>query len=232
MLNDFLARLDNDPTAPQDFVWPSFEPRALTAVEQQIRGALLGNSPSREARFQRALQLADLVANSPLAQYLDRRDSRRTYDRQSVEQRVGVAGTLVQYFGARPTYPKLNFITADNTPEILDLGLEITATGTLVVIGEAGGRAEYSLTYNVATSMTDPVQLPGGAITFTGVAPAEGDQWVMNYRAPGTSWLNKALQGFRTIDPRSIVTGELEPWLRSPIELDRLAATVVALTGP
>lgn len=230
MINQFLATLDNNATPPDMFLWPSFTPRVISGDEKSVRDAIIGANLSRQQLFSRVLQLASLVAQSPLAPYITALDPRLTYNESSVRNRFGVSGTAVVYTGSRGTPPTVSLVLSPTTPDVVTYGITVTSSTTATVTDDNGG--SVSRTFAYSGGMAGPISSPNGAASFimTGVAPTTADSWAIGYQKPGASWVEQALARMGSAPCKSVLTPDLLTWFtRSEIQLDKLAAVITGL---
>ncbi len=230
MINHVLATLDNDPTQPDDFIWPTFTARTISPAEQSVRSAVIGLNLSRENNFARCLQLANLLAESPLVSYLTAADPRITYTKESIQNRLGISGTIVMYTGTSLTPPKLSLVLTASTPDVASY--QITCSdGTHALVQDDLGRS-LSNTFTFSGGQSSQISAPSQSayMMLTGAAPAAGDRWLASYQKPGSSWVQQALTRLARVNPKSIMSPTLQSWYeRSPVGLDKLAAVVAAL---
>lgn len=229
MINHVLARLDNDLTPPGGIVWPTFTPRTFNDREAVVRVALIGANLGREQRFLRCLQLVSLVEESPLAPRLHRLDPRVTYDRAFVRDRLAPSGTVVQYTGTNLTPSALSLTVNEWTPEMASWLVSIT--GTNATVTDDLGNIEVTA-FSFAGGITSDIDLPreAGRINLYGATPATGDSWEVSWKQAGASWLQAALIRMANVDVAALYDDELRRLARrSPVPLDRLAATVLAI---
>lgn len=230
MINQFLATLDNNATPPDMFLWPSFTPRVISGDEKTVRDALIGANLSRQQLFSRALQLASLVAQSPLAPYITAADPRLTYDESSARARFGVSGTAVIYTGSRPSPPTINLVLSPTTPDVVTYNVVITSSTAATVTDDTGGNVSRTFAYS--GNMAGPISSLNGAASFimTGVAPTTADSWAIGYQKPGASWVEQALVRMDNAPCKAVLTPDLLAWFtRSEIKLDKLAAVIAGL---
>jgi hypothetical protein len=230
MINDFLATLDNIAAAPAGIIWPSFTPRVITDIEATVRAAIIGVNLSREQNISRCLQLADLVAQSPLASYLTARDPRITYSRAAIQSRFAVSGPVVIYTGSQVSPAVISFQALPTTPDIDSWVLQPLNSSTLNILDDRGTSTSASVAFS--GGLSNPIALPngGGQIQLVGTAIAINDSWQLSYRAPGATWVSQALLRMSSIEPRSLMIPDVATWYnQSLLQLDKLAAIVVAL---
>ncbi len=230
MINHFLATLDNNPTAPSNFIWPTFTARRLTDVESSARGALIGVALSREQNFFRCLQLVNLVQESPLVGYVTAEDSRLTYTKQSIRDRFALSGVVVQDTSISPSAATLTMIVQPGTPDIISWTLTMTDSTTCVVTDDSGNSVTQTVTFSSGTS--NLFDAPGGlaSFRFTVAAPGAGKSWNVSYQQAGSSWIQHALTRMDQVEPTALLTPELLTWYTgAPTKLDKLATLITAL---
>jgi hypothetical protein len=229
MFNQFLATLDNNPSAPANFCWPVFTARTISAAEAYVRASVLG-SGSRETLFLRGLQLTDLVAESPLAPYITQADQRLTYNKQTIRKIFRNSGIVVQDTTSGGSPATLSVILQPSAPESGSWDLLMTDSTHLQVTDDQGNTNTTVIVFSGGIS--NVVNAPGGnmSFVFNNAAPTSGNTWDVSYQAPGFSWVSRALVQSQTIEPQAIMTPDVLNWyLSAPTALDRLAAIVTAL---
>jgi hypothetical protein len=230
VINHVLATLDNDPTIPDDIIWPDFTARSIEADEASIRSAIIGVNLSRENRIARCLQLVNLLAESPLVSYLTSVDPRITYTKESIQNRLGVSGTVVMYTGTAITPPRLNLVLTASTPDIASYAV-ICTDGTHATIQDDLG-ASLASTFTFSGGQSSQISAPNQSayVILSGATPAAGDRWSVSYQKPGASWVQQAMVRLARVNPKPIMSHTLQVWYdRSPVGLDKLAAVVAAL---
>lgn len=229
MLNDFLARLDNDPTAPVDFVWPSFSAVNRTGSKAIVAGLLLPSTFAREWRFRRAVRLMLLVGASALSDRLTAQDSRLAWTPEQLRARVQSSATKATYtgsavLGTAPTIqrPSVWFGYTSTTVQMV--------SASSVVITPAGGTPS-TVTLAFTGGMSQPLVLDDRGLTCT--VPAT---WTV-----GTAWLISGwsepdwLPTLDSLLRAAVAVEEMPSDLRtifttSTDAIDRIAAVVVWLT--
>ncbi len=229
MINDLLARLDNNPEAPYGWIWPSFTPKVFTPYEISVRNALIGTATSRELFFDRCLELVGVVLGTPLSGYVTARDPRVTYSLETIRNHFAVAGLVVSQTNIVGTMPRLNMVVTPDTPATNTWRVELLTPTSALATGMDG--TSQQTTFSFSGGISTAIQLPGdaGHVLLTGGTPAAGQRWQLSYRQAGYSWLPEALAGMQDVDVAGLLNDELRPWLNSPVQLDRLCAAVVAL---
>lgn len=238
MINDFLARLDNNPQPPGDIIWPEFEPAEVSDEEAVLRRVVLGESPRRRLRFLRAVQLTYLVAQSPLAGAITQNDPRVTYSPEGLRQLFVASGFVVQ----GPSGPNVAKAVVGTTPDTPDVG-----HWRVTVDSSTSGMVTFSLRDDLGTTSTmtvsyDPggvsgfVLLPlnAGRLQFFNAGFDTNQTWEISYQAKISPWGVEASKRLETLKPDP--TGVLSPrllraWRVAPLALDRLAAVVAGLGG-
>ncbi len=233
MINHLLATIDNNPTAPNGFVWPTFTARTVSADEASVRSAVIGLNLSRENHFSRCLQLVNLLQESPLASYETAEDPRVTYTKKSIRARYSASGTIALYQGVNDPSPQANLVLTATMPDMASYVLNFTTPTDCTVADDVG--ATVARTVSFAGGVSSLIEAPGGeaSILLTATAPAAGDKWLISYQKAGASWVTQALQRVERSNPKAIMTPELVHWYdRAILPLDRLAAVVAALGTP
>jgi hypothetical protein len=230
MFNQFLATLDNNPTAPAQFCWPTFTPRVISPAELYVRDAIIGSAISRETLFLRCLLLTDLVAESPLIDYITATDTRLTYTKQTIRNRFKNSGVVVQDTTVGGSPATLSCIIPPTAPESASWTLTMVDSTHLTIVDDLGNSVEVTISFSGGISNT--VTAPGGTMNFvfTVAAPVSGNSWEVSYQRAGFSWIEQALPRSQTINPAGIMTPDILAWYQgAPTALDKLAAIVTAI---
>jgi hypothetical protein len=200
MINQFPTSLDNNPSAPGDWAWPSFVARTPSEAERVWRDALLGQLPTREGRFRSALILDGLVRSSCLQGERVRVDPRITYTAQDVAARVGQYGYQVLFTGGsgspailRPTYQPTHPLAWAAT-------VLATSSSQLTVSFDSGGSVTQGVTFSGGS--TAPFPLVGdSSITgiLQGTAMLPGDQWRFTSYDVGAGVIERGIASMRSL---------------------------------
>lgn len=236
MINDFLAYLDNNPTAPDlstppVVIWPVFTARPITGPEAALRGALIGTNLTRLESFLRCVQLTNLVAESPFSDVLTARDPRVTYTKTALRELFTLQG-----YAVRSPFPVEAVFTAlPGTPAVGRWSLRIltaaAGNGMMSVLDDRGGRGNVAFTYTSQNSGLIRFPSLDGAVTLYG-AITVGQFWEVSFRQKVEPWVQTALGRLDTVSPAGFLSPRLAAAYRaSPLKLDRLAAVVVGLGG-
>jgi hypothetical protein len=230
VINQFLATLDNIPSAPSQFIWPTFTARSVGAVEAQCRAAVIGTNLAREAQFARCLQLVNLVGETPLAPYLTSTDHRLTYTSQTIRNRFALAGLIIQATSSPSPTTQLSFIVLANTPDIGSWTLSMSDSTHVVVTDDFGTTVTRAITFGSGVSSVFSDAAGVAHFQFTGVGPSAGNAWAVTYQRPGSSWIQSALARSETLNPQQLMSRDLLTWYTAaPTAIDRLAAIVATL---
>lgn len=226
MINDFLAKLDNTPAAPGDWVWPVFTQRQLNDEQRKWYTAILGTNLPRELLFRKCLVLDSLVAVSECKAYRTLVDSRISYTASQSADRVRNYGwSVVSSAGA----PLLSPILLSNAPVYATATVTANSSSSVTVVSTTGTE---TLTVTFPTSLSDAFNLiVGGTIQgrFSGVITT-GQTWTYSlYQSEDV--LERGLVAVRTLGEPSWLSGELLDLYRVlRTDMDRLACIVVGLT--
>ncbi len=230
MINQFLATLDNTPTAPVNVIWPTFTARSISGVEATIRGAVIGIGLSRDLNFIRCLQLVNLVQESPLVGYVTAADSRITYTKQALRDRFTVTGVVVQDISDPASDSILTMIVNQSTPAVGAWTLTMQDSTHVHIVDDTGASVVRTIAFSGGMSGVFDAPFGLASFRFTGEAPETDDAWDVSYQATGASWIHEALVRLEGVNPLPLMNADLAEWYNmAPTTLDKLAATIAAL---
>jgi hypothetical protein len=227
MFNHFLARLDNNPVAPDGVLWPTFSPIPESHGLVDLRARLIGLNLSREHAFLRCLQLALLVEETPLAGAVRSFDQRVTYSSTSLQSRLQLGGDVVEYLGANPLAPPLVFSKTPTTPAYAAFTVTMTPSGLDVVDDQ--GRSRVTAITMVNGASNDCWSVNDTALFRIHGVAALGDSWQATYQTLGASWCTEALARVHDLAPNDLLSETATRMMHSPVSIDRLAAWVTVL---
>jgi hypothetical protein len=226
MINHFLARLDNNPVSPGDWVWPTFSARDLSTECNKWRAAIVGNNLPRELLFRKCLVLDSLVASSEFSSYRTSDDSRLSYTLAQAADRVRNYGwSVTSSLGA----PVLSHIIRPDAPDFATSQITANSASSITVVSTTGTE---TITVVYPTALSDEFNLVvGGSIRgrFSGNITT-GQTWTFSLYQREDVLLD-GLKAVRELGEPS--------WLPQPLlgtyrnlrtDTDKLACVVVGLT--
>ncbi len=233
MINEFLARLDNDPSAPVDWVWPVFTAKVPSEQERLWREAILPSQYPREQRFLRALVMDEIVQASPQVAERTALDPRITYTATDVAARTGAYGYTVIYRGIT-TSTLLSLTLSAQAPDFLQ-SLVTATSGSAVSILTAGQNLTTSgVTFSGGLSGYFSLT-PDGSIQgrFAGTAISAGQTWQASYWSADQQIAVSAVRAMQRLgDPLWLPVDLHEDWRVSRRDLDKLACVLAGFARP
>jgi hypothetical protein len=238
MINDFLATLDNNPIDPGDILWPEFTAAPVSPELAALRAVFLGNQRRRRVNFLRAVQLTNLVANSPFGEVITARDPRVTYTPAGLASLFRGRGFIVQAFGPQPT-ARLVLGTTPNTPEAGEWAIRVVSVGVgtadLGIRDDAGNDEVVTVPFTPGGASAS-VRLPenAGVLTLFDTILNPTNNWRVVYQGAGRPWIEEVLSRVEGLKPNPaglISPRLLRAWRVAPLALDRIAAVVAGLGG-
>lgn len=228
MINDFLARLDNTPTPPGDWIWPSFTASIPGGAKLQWREALLGKNLAREHLFRRSLLLDQVVAISAVADYRTKQDTRLSYNQDDVNLRVGNYGWSVIASAGTAILTPTFFPKA---PTFASTTLLATSSTTVLVTPAVGSAYLVTLSFSAGSSSSFNL-LSDGSITavLVGSSITTSQTWTFSYYSQHDDVVINALSAMRTLGEPLWLSPELLSKYRSfHKDLDKLACIICGL---
>lgn len=224
MINDFLAKLDNTPSAPGDVYWPTFTASTPSAAVSQLRNTFIGTNLQRRHKFLRCIQLLWAVEESSLIGRITANDSRVTYDRASLQAIAKIRGTNVVTVSGTGAANLQLFGNVEYAE------LTVTVAGTTIILADPTG-ASTTGTLAWAGGMSNTVTAPNGAtgVFITG-GPVTAGSWRIVRYAPAKPWIQTCLTYVNAPYVRQALPADLAAhYDAAPLLLEKLAAVICAM---
>ena len=219
MLNRILTALDNDPTAPGDWVWPSFTAYQYPSLVETARATLIGTGP-RELRVRAALQLERLHAGSTLFGPV----APLAYTDQDVWNRLGRYGITVSITGSTQ---QASVQVLPGVPLAWSVQVQAVDASTVGIYEPGAPYRTAAVTFQ--SGLSSPVTLLASglaSVVFSGSAIVTGTQWSIRAVSPAHQAVLAGIQTLPRLDVSWLGQDLASQYLQMPSPLDRLSILV------